>query len=700
MFKWVPYPFLRLTPPFIAGILLNIYFNFQINIWFFAVLLSVYALITFFTPRKYKYQTGTLLGMLGIIMLLLAGTIRTYQFSSINHPNHIMHDTAAIAYYSASVIEPTSEKKQSFQTSITVEKVFFEHEESWKERVGKILIYQSKNDSSEVFLLKYGDKIIIKNGPGVILPPTNPGQFDYGNFLSFQNIYHQQFIKANEIVKFGHHPPNWLMAFAYRMQKKCSTILDRNVKDFQSKGIAQALILGVKDGLDNQIREAYAAAGAMHVLAVSGLHVGIIYLIVSFLFSFVKKLPGGKWLHAVLCLLAVWMYALVTGLSPSVLRSATMFSFIIVAAAGRKQTNIYNTLAASSLFLLCIDPFLIVSVGFQLSYLAVTGIVYLQPKIYKWFAFDHWLPDKIWQLTAVSIAAQVATFPLGLYYFHQFPVYFWLANLLVIPAAFLILSVGLLTLLAGSLWSVAGTVSGAILDRLIWITNQGVLWIEKLPYSIIAGWVIDEQQTILIYGFILCILLFFHYRKFKYVPYAFGCVLLFTWLDYLRFMQQSQQRSMVIYDIYGESNTDFLYGKSGYLLGTVNDKTQYVVNQTRLQKGCNSLENLKMNPMNLSVATHRNLKVIVWLGKTIIFIEQPFPERTEFSQPINADYLVVSNDAVRHLEEITPAFNFTELIIDSSNRYFTVRQLLQEAEAKNIEAYAVSDRGAYVVNFF
>ena len=700
MFKWVPYPFLRLTPSFIAGILLGIYFDLQVKWWYLAIVLSAYFLIAFFTPRKHQYQIGTLLGMLGIISLMLAGSIGTHQYSAINHQEHIAHDTASIAYYMARVIEPTSEKKQSYQTTIVVEKVLFANEAQWKNREGKVLLYQSKTDSMDALQWKYGDKIIVKEGPVDIPPPTNPDQFDYRQYLRFQNIYHQQFIRADEITKLGNHPSNQLIAFGHTMQEKCNAILNRDVTDFQSKGIAQALILGVKDGLDNQIREAYAAAGAMHVLAVSGLHVGIIYLIVAFLFSFIKKLPGGKWLHAVLCLLAVWGYALVTGLSPSVLRAATMFSFIIVAEAARRQTNIYNTLAASAFFLLCINPFLIVSVGFQLSYLAVAGIVYLQPKIYPWFIFDHWLPDKIWQLTAVSIAAQLATFPLGLYYFHQFPVYFWLANLLVIPAAFLILSVGLFTLLLGSIWVAAGTLLGFVLDKLIWITNQGVLWIEKLPYSIVSHWVIDEQQTILIYGVIIYILMLYHYRKFKYVVYTFGCVLLFSWIDLDRFMHQNHQQSIIFYDIYGESNVDFLYGKRGYLLGAVNDKTQYVVNQTRIQRGCLPIENTVVKNDPLPVAAYQNLEVVVWLGKKIILITQPFPEGSQFDTPIAVDYLVISNDAVRHLEEITPAFNFTALIIDSSNRYYTVKRLLQEAETMDVDAYVVSEQGAYVVNFF
>ncbi len=699
MFRWVPYPFLRLTPAFIAGILLNVFLDFQVAWWCLGIVLLTYIIITFLTPRKHYYKTAQLCGMLGITFLVLAGAMYTGQFTAINHQEHIANDTAETAYYTATVIEPSAEKKRSFQTTLSVEKILFSDTAKWENREGKVLLYQSKKESAKVVQLQYGDKIMIKGNPVKIAPPTNPGQFDYGKFLSFQNIYHQQFIKPGELIKYDNHVPNPFMAVAYTMQEKCTKILYQNISDAQNRGIALALILGVKDGLDNQIREAYAAAGAMHVLAVSGLHVGIIYLIISFLFSFTKKLPGGNWLHGILCLLFIWLYALVTGLSPSVMRAATMFSFIIVAEAARRQTNIYNTLAASAFFLLCIDPFLIVSVGFQLSYLAVAGIVYLQPKIYRWLSFDHWLPDKIWQLTAVSIAAQLATFPLGLYYFHQFPVYFWLANLLVIPAAFLILSGGLVVLLSGSLWEAGGIISGFLLEKLIWVTNQGVLWIEKLPFSIISNWMIDEQQTILLYAMIICVLLLFHYRRFKFLVYIFGCVCLFTWLDFERYARQNSRKNITFYDIYGESNVDFIDGKSSFLLGTVNEKTDYIVSQARIQNGLLPVGEMQTDENLLAEKDFKNLQIVVWQGKKVAFITHPFPKNGFLSKQIPIDYLVVCQDAVRDLEKIRKGFTFTTLVIDSSNRYYTVQNLLKQAESLGIKAHAVSEKGAYVVNF-
>lgn len=159
MFKWVPYPFLRLTPAFIAGILLGIYFDLQVKWWYLAIVLSAYFLIAFLTPRKQQYQVSILLGMLGITCLVLGGFIRTHQHSAINHQEHITHDTARIAYYTARVIEPTSEKKRSYQTTIVVEKVLFAGETQWKNRKGKVLLYQSKRIVRMLFNGSMGIKL-------------------------------------------------------------------------------------------------------------------------------------------------------------------------------------------------------------------------------------------------------------------------------------------------------------------------------------------------------------------------------------------------------------------------------------------------------------------------------------------------------------------------------------------------------------
>jgi len=174
-------------------------------------------------------------------------------------------------------------------------------------------------------------------------------------------------------------------------------------------------------------------AGAMHILCVSGLHVGIIYLVISFFLGFLNNTRFNNILKAILLLLTVWAYAIITGLSPSVQRASLMLSVFIIGNLLNRARDTYNTLAISALILLIIDPYLLFNVGFQLSYAAVIGIVTFHQPIYKLLYFKNTIIDKIWSITVLSFAAQMATFPIATYYFHFFPPWFWLTNLFTFP---------------------------------------------------------------------------------------------------------------------------------------------------------------------------------------------------------------------------------------------------------------------------
>jgi competence protein ComEC len=250
----------------------------------------------------------------------------------------------------------------------------------------------------------------------------------------------------------------------------------------------------------------------MHILAVSGLHVGILYWLFSILLYRHKKIRQKGWLNSVLILLGLWIYAGITGFSPSVLRATLMFSFIVMATLLGKSSNIYNTLAVSAFVLLLGSPLLVFSVSFQLSYLAVLGIVYMQPKIYRWLTFNNFILRQLWMWTSVYLAAQLATTPISLYYFHQFPTYFIIANWIVVPAAFLIFTLGLGLLLTGWSSSLSACI-GWILEQLTWLVNQFVAWMNNLTYSVITSIYISIQDLLLWYGVILFGLLFLAIKK-------------------------------------------------------------------------------------------------------------------------------------------------------------------------------------------
>lgn len=704
MWKWAPYPFLRITPALITGILIGYYKDLSLPLWTYAGLFIVYLLIVFIPPRRYLVYTRLPAGIVGLLLIGLLGAQLIIEKQDKHHSLHLSKVEEPFQYYLATVSEPPQRRGEIFRTVISAQALIqtdsLHHITNTQKVIGQIMLYQPLEDSLQ--LPAYGDMLMIRGMPDSVSPPSNPHMFDYRQYLASKNVYLQQYVAAKDWTVYKHQNSQSPAAFAYALREKSTEILLKSLPDISEAAIALALTIGVKDYLDDEISESYAATGAMHVLAVSGLHVGIIYLVLSFLLTPLSYLPFGSWLKAGICIALLWFYALLAGWSPSVLRAAVMFTTIIIAQAWRRQSNIFNTLAVSAFILLCTNPLLIFSVGFQLSYLAVAGIVYLQPKIDRWCYFKHWLPDKIWGLTAVSMAAQLATFPISLYYFHQFPLYFWLSNLFVIPAAFIILSLGLLTIATGLITLSLAQYPGWLLGHIIGLVNKGIASIQHLPMSTWQNISLDTTQMLLVYGCIICLLLLLHYRRLSYLFWMFSCNLLFAGVSFAHFHHQNQQKSITFYQINQQSNIDFTHGTQNYHWGEMNDKTMYNVSPNHLQAGLYTLFIPPTQQEELPLAMHKtaNMRISVWHGKKIVFVEAPFEQANVFSNKVKIDVLVISKNAVKDLKAVCANFDFTLLVIDSSNHRTHAQKLADEASELHIACHAVPQQGALVLPIF
>jgi competence protein ComEC len=361
---------------------------------------------------------------------------------------------------------------------------------------------------------------------------------------------------------------------------------------------------------------------------------------------------------------------MITGLSASVLRAVTMFSFVLIAKAINRNSNIYNTLALSAFVLLCFDPMLVTDVGFQLSYMAVLGIVYLHPKIYQTIDFNNFMVDKAWEYTSISMAAQLATFPLGLLYFHQFPVYFLISNYLVIPLSFLALYAGL-ALLAFGWIPMAGDFIGYLLDKMIWLMNTVVYSIEKLPLALIDGIYISHVQMLLIYLFIIFILIFFYLKRLKYLSAAFLAVFLFSSFNLIDIAKQKQNRSITVYNIRGHTAIALMDGRDATLLMDsvlFNSPSKFSYHiQGHLTM--NRIEVIDKHSMNnpdsdITYAKYPGGLIILWQGKRILIADKKTPHDLK----IPVDIAILSNDAFKNIMEAQDYIDSEKIFFDSSNR--------------------------------
>jgi competence protein ComEC len=564
MYAWVAFPLLRIALLFSVGIVLAVELPLQISQNRILLILIVIFAIYLLFWKKYKqtkfFSLNTVFGLIAHLLIVMSGYAALMFHNDRNNRNHLLYQHN-ITSYQVRIIDEPEDKKKSVRCLAEV--ISVRDSIGWKSSVGNIFIYIRKGDEKPG--VHYGDIVLISGSPDRTQPPKNPGEFDYQLYLSYKNVFHQDFIRQGEYSVIAQNQGYGFYSLAITSRKYLKEILHKYISHDRERVIAMALLLGTKNELTPEINEAYASAGAMHVLAVSGLHVGIVYGLMLFFFKRSQKGKIMRWVFLLITLSGLWSYALITGLSASVLRAVAMFSLMTIAKVINRNSNIYNTLAAAGLILLCFDPYMIMAVGFQLSFLAVFGIVYMTPKIYGMLSVDQYLLNKAWEVTSVSIAAQIATAPLVLLYFHQFPTYFFLSNLVVIPAAFAILATGI-GLFAIAWIPYVNTFVAWILEKLIYLTNEFVFLIERLPNNTIDDLYINTLQSWMI---ILCIMLFFgwiYYKRSYQLIFITALIAIFVGVQEYRTYSNSQRKEVVFYAIGRHTAIDFIEGNQAILV--------------------------------------------------------------------------------------------------------------------------------------
>ena len=413
MYSLTSAPFIRVLPAFCFGIVCSFYNAINYTAAFFILLIGIVGLLIFFSKSKpnYSYRCYTGISLQFVFFILGFGLteIKDERHSS-KHFSNVENSDFFIAQ-----IEDTP-KGNNGKLRVKASLLSFIINENIRTTKGNTYIY-FKNDSNADFL-ESGDQIIFKGFPSLIQPPLNPGQYDFKYRSAVHRIYHQINLAKGKWKKLPVEKKTDLKTIALELRNSFLSSYKRAGLHGQEYAVLSALVLGYEDEIDNETMKAFSASGTLHVLSVSGMHVGIIFTALSSLLVFLNRNRYTRLLRLFILLGALWFYALLTGLSPSVIRSAMMFSFILIGKSLNRSSNIYNSLSLSALFIFVLfDPLMFLEVGLQLSFLAVAGIAFLYPKIYQIVFFKNIFLDKVWTLMAVSIAAQAATFALSIYYF-------------------------------------------------------------------------------------------------------------------------------------------------------------------------------------------------------------------------------------------------------------------------------------------
>lgn len=549
------YPLLLPLLAIVAGILLGGFLPFSILLLFLATTVSFILLVLSISSSRFRN-----FGTYSSLFFCLGFSVTLWQNQRIK-PHHYSQITEnESTYFQGTLLAMPVPTKKALRIEATL--VSTKKNNKWQTTSGKIFLYTPQLESLKNLLP--GDKILFKTSLQNIEPPANPHEFDYKNYLNLHQVYAQTY--AAQVQVLPDHE-NGLFRVAAKLQFKLRGYIHQMQLPAEDEAIATALLLGYRYLITDETAQAFAGSGAMHVLAVSGLHVGILYLIISNILGINRRKPqGNHYLKIVAAIVIIWLYAFVTGLSPSVVRAATMFSFVAIGHLQKKKSATYQALMASALVLLALKPNLLFEVGFQLSYAAVFGILYIQPKIYNLIPKPkYWLPDQIWQITAVSFAAQAATFPLGLYYFHQFPVFFLVSNLLVIPLAWCLMNYGLFLLLVSAFITPTAWLVAPFKWLLLGMTHS-VKWIEQLPNAVLHELWVDRFALLLIAVLVFLLVEVFFSKRKKALWASCGIILLLMGLSIQKTISQKKQANLTIYAVKNTLALEISVGKNGIFI--------------------------------------------------------------------------------------------------------------------------------------
>lgn len=720
-------PILRILIPFIAGIIaaLSTDFNFKISltaIIYFAVAISFISVLHNRIIRSYSNRW--IFGLLASLFVFVCAYKMTSDRNIKNRISDFSYFRSGSDTVIAAVTEPTDERENTCRVLLEIKAV--RNNNHWFPVSGMAITYFEKDSMSKA--LKYGDKLIAAADFADIKTPQNPGEFNYKRYLALKGIYTQGYVKSGMWKLLSHDEGNIIISTAFRIREKFLDIFETNNITGEEYAVAGALILGYKDKIDADLIKVYQSSGALHILCVSGMHVGVVYFVLNFLLAFLNRFKKGKFIKPVILILVIWFYAGITGFSPAVNRASIMISLVIIGKAGKMSPDIYNTLAVSMLSLLIFNPLLIMDVGFQLSYIAVIGIVAVQNRIYKlWsprFYFNtekfkkqeilyilrktgSWLSDQAWLIISVSIAAQIATFPLALMYFHQFPNYFPITNLIVAPLSTFIIYCGMLVLIISPVNFIA-SVSSKLLVLLIFALNESLRIIEGLPFSATKGIFITPVEMALLYLLIILIIIFFTNKRAIFLKFAMVCTLIFFSLITIRSAQNLNQKKLIVYNIKKTLAIDFISGGNHVLLGDSGLFSNQKAISFHLQ---NNWYELRLSPPEKIDKNNIKGKSFQY-DSTLVFLNGGFIQfydkrlviinndnyRFVSANPIKVDYMIISGNIRTDIAGLLDSYKPGKIIIDSSNSLRKAKQWTDECEKLNIPCYSVLNSGAFEVS--
>ncbi len=676
MISYSKYPFLRLLIAFVVGIVVFEFIPFRFSLWIFVLLLMPLVLFSIFTPKKIQlhHKKTVWLGLALQLIFFVLG----FGNAQLKNKTPVILDLENSNGVICRITQTPVKKTRSYKSEAFIEKALINN--NWVNVQKKMIIYFPLDS---VAPCDYDDIVFIQSNISRPRLPANPHQFNYKKYLEKKEIYYQAYVKKKDIRVVGKDHHFTLDDFAESSVQYTRYVFHTLVPDSGLGSIATALLVGFQEELDPETKTSFSRVGAMHILAVSGLHVGIIFILLSKLLFPLDRNKYTKILKAVILLVFLWGYAIIAGFSPSIVRASLMFTLLIPIISFSVPGNAYNNIASSAFILLLWQPNYLFDVGFQLSYVAVFGIIYLYPYLKEWVETKYWLVNQMWQLTAVSIAATIFTAPIVLYNFGQFPLSFLISNLIAVPLSTLIIYVGLFALIVFKIPIVAA-LTGKLLYALLLFLKLSIEWIEDLPFAYLDHLLINRWQVFILYGLILTFIFYFQYRKVKYFRTGLVMMCLFCITLIYRRFEVNRHQELYIYNLNKSSYVEYMDGHNatnvldkeladldfGLFVRTNHQHEGVFYRHKKSNKVASFLPGIQI----------RDTKFFV--------IERAIPVS---DRRLKIDYLLLSNIKYLDVEQLQEQFEFKKVVIlnnHSSKKMNKLAELLRDA---NVPFHSMAD---------
>ncbi|MGJ8733348.1 MAG: ComEC/Rec2 family competence protein [Cellulophaga sp.] len=662
-----PFQFIsvKLTLCLITGILIQTAFNFSPFYCLYALITSLIILgILLKTSKKRALVFGIVASFASILLGVTTANFATPKNNTLHYSNKTITNTHLWHLKIHEVLKSNTYNHKYVATLVTLDN---------QNATGKFLLETPINSAKTIF--NVDDELVVYTKLSLVNSPLNPHQFNYALYLKDLGIYHK--IEAKDNYKLLLLNNKTLIGTAAIIRNNIINKLNGAGFNPEELSIIKALLLGERNTVQTKTLDTYKNAGAIHILALSGLHIGILLLVLQFLLSPLEYLPKGKTIKLIIVVLLLWGFAFIAGLSSSLIRAVTMFTFVAYAMFLNRPTSSFNIVALSLFFILLLQPNLLFSVGLQMSYAAVFSIILFNPIFQKLLQPKYYITNKLWQLLTVSLAAQLGVLPISLYYFHQFPGLFFITNLAIIPFLGIILSTGILVLVL-ALCNTLPHFLVTIYNSIIFAMNSVVKWVALQENFLIKAISFNKIQIAISYLFLVLLLMFFEKRNFKRTAFLLGSILLF--------------QACIIFYNYNSTTKNRLYVLH-------QNRNTILVHQSGQELNVHSNINLKNNQTLANISTAERIDSVAkfilknnykYKNNLLIIVDSlaVYPKKEN-------SIVLLTQSAKLNLNRLITEIKPKQIIADGSNYKSTIALWRATCSKRNIPFYYTGEKGYY-----